>query len=149
MLAGPIDVRHGLWERTLRERSTRCSGSPVTCYWSAACPPRTARRRSAPARSSSGNGFALPDGETGPRAGWVSYERERLCRPNPDVVLVQETESPTGIPRHAYEMPIFAVRDGASDVHWKTWPRIDDAIASYGLFCDLREQGVIPVGLRY
>ena len=93
--------------------------------------------------------FALPDGETGPRAGWVSYERERLCRPNPDVVLVQETESPTGIPRHAYETPIFAVRDGASEVHWKTWPRIDDAIASYGLFCDLREQGVIPVGLRY
>src|SRR6185437_6691507 len=26
--------------------------------------------------------FALPDGETGPRAGWVSYEREKLVRPN-------------------------------------------------------------------
>ncbi len=43
--------------------------------------------------------FALPDGETGPRAAWVGYERDRLVRPNPGVVVVQETESPTGIPR--------------------------------------------------
>ena len=31
--------------------------------------------------------FALPDGETGPRAAWVGYERERLVRPNPGVVV--------------------------------------------------------------
>ena len=49
--------------------------------------------------------FALPDGETGPRAAWVGYERERLVRPNSDVEVVEETESPTGIPRHAYETP--------------------------------------------
>ena len=42
--------------------------------------------------------FALPDGETGPRAAWVGYERERLVRPNPDVEVVEETDSPTGIP---------------------------------------------------
>ncbi len=35
--------------------------------------------------------FALPDGETGPRAAWVGYERERLARPNPGVVVVEET----------------------------------------------------------
>ena len=27
--------------------------------------------------------FALPDGETGPRQGWVGYERNTLLRPNP------------------------------------------------------------------
>ncbi|MGI8714085.1 MAG: hypothetical protein ACR2NR_13090 [Solirubrobacteraceae bacterium] len=93
--------------------------------------------------------FALPDGETGPRRAWVGYEREQLCRPNPDVVVVEETESPTGIPRHAYETPIFAVREGASELHWETWPRIDDAIESYRQFRDLRKQGVIPAGLRF
>jgi hypothetical protein len=93
--------------------------------------------------------FALPDGETGPRRAWVGYEREHLCRPNPDVVVVEETESPTGIPRHAYETPIFAVREGATELHWKTWPRIDDAIASYQQFRALREQGVIAAGLRF
>ena len=40
--------------------------------------------------------FALPDGETGPRAAWVGYEREQLCRPHPDVVVVQETDKAAG-----------------------------------------------------
>ena len=93
--------------------------------------------------------FALPDGETGPRAGWVSYERERLARPNPGVVVVQETESPTGLPRHAYETPVFGVKPGVTELHWDSWPRIDDAIESYAVFARLRADGVIPAGLRF
>jgi hypothetical protein len=93
--------------------------------------------------------FALPDGETGPRAAWVGYEREALVRPNPDVVVVEETESPTGRPRHAYETPVFAIREGASELHFDSWPRIDDAIASYREFRALRDEGVIPAGLRF
>ena len=57
--------------------------------------------------------FALPDGETGPRSAWVGYERERLVRPNPGVVVVQETESPTGIQRHAYETPVLCTAGSA------------------------------------
>jgi len=93
--------------------------------------------------------FALPDGETGPRAGWVSYERERLVRPNPGVVTVQETASPTGLPRHAYETPVFGIREGVTELHWDTWPRIDDAIDSYQVFTKLRANGAIPAGLRF
>ena len=83
--------------------------------------------------------FALPDGETGERRAWVGYERERLCRPHPDLELVQETECPNGIPRHAYETPVFKIRGGVNEIHWNSWPRIDDAIASYGVFTKLRE----------
>ncbi len=93
--------------------------------------------------------FALPDGETGPRAAWVGYERERLVRPNPGVVVVQETESPTGIPRHAYETPVFGIRPGVTELHWDSWPRIDDAIAGYQVFSALRTEGVIPAHLRF
>jgi hypothetical protein len=93
--------------------------------------------------------FALPDGETGPRAAWVGYEREQLVRPHPDVETVSESESPTGIPRHAYETPVFAIRKGVVELRWDSWPRIDDAIASYKLFCVLREEGVIPSRLRF
>src|ERR1700744_3854394 len=88
--------------------------------------------------------FALPDGETGPRAGWVSYEREKLVRPNEGMVTLSETESPTGLPRHAYETPVFGIKPGVSQVHWDSWPRIDDALASYEVFSSLRAAGVIP-----
>src|ERR1700756_5943536 len=93
--------------------------------------------------------FALPDGETGPRAGWVSYEREKLVRPNEGMVTLSETESPTGLPRHAYETPVFGIKPGVSELHWASWPRIDDAIASYSVFSSLRAAGVIPPGVRF
>lgn len=93
--------------------------------------------------------FALPDGETGPRAGWVSYERERLVRPNAGVVTVAETGSPSGLPRHAYETPVFGVLPGVSELRFESWPRVDDAIASYAVFSSLRAEGVIPRGLRF
>lgn len=93
--------------------------------------------------------FALPDGETGPMGGWVSFERERLIRPSKDIVVVAETASPTGLPRHAYETPIFSVRQGVEKVHFESWPRIDVAIESYGLFKELRDAGVIPKTLRF
>ena len=93
--------------------------------------------------------FALPDGETGPRSSWVGYERERLVRPNPDIETVKETDSPTGRPRHMYEAPVFRVRPGATAVHWDTWPRVDDAIASYQVFRKLRAEGVIPDDVRF
>jgi hypothetical protein len=93
--------------------------------------------------------FALPDGETGPRAAWVGYERERLCRPHPDVVVAAETESPSGIPRHAYETPVFALAPGVTRLRFDSWPRIDDALASWEVFRSLKDQGVIPAGLRF
>lgn len=93
--------------------------------------------------------FALPDGETGERRAWVGYERERLCRAHPDIELVQETECPTGIPRHAYETPVFKIRQGVNEIHWNSWPRIDDAIASYRVFTKLRRAGVIPSHIRF
>ncbi|MGA2015269.1 MAG: hypothetical protein ABSH51_32730, partial [Solirubrobacteraceae bacterium] len=82
--------------------------------------------------------FALPDGETGPRAAWVGYERERLARPHPDVVVVAETESPTGRPRHAYETPVFGIAPGVTELRFDSWPRIDDAIDGYRRFRSLR-----------
>jgi len=93
--------------------------------------------------------FALPDGETGLRGAWVGFERERLMRPHPDVETVRETESGAGVPRHAYDTPIFRIRDGVKDLQWDSWPRIDEALASYDQFRALREAGVIPEHLRF
>ncbi len=93
--------------------------------------------------------FSLPDGETGPMAGWVSFEREHVIRPSADIVVVSETDSPTGLPRHAYETPVFTVRRDVERVRFETWPRIDAAIESYGLFRELKRAGVIGGDLRF
>jgi hypothetical protein len=94
--------------------------------------------------------FALPDGETGPRAAWIGYERQTLMRSNPDVLTLEETPSPTGVPRHFNETPVFGIRAGVTELQrWERWPRIDDAIASYGVFKELRGEGVIPDHLRF
>ena len=93
--------------------------------------------------------FALPDGETGARAAWVGFEREQLVRPHPDVLTVEATASPTGRPRHAYETPVFKIRDGVTRLQWNSWPRIDAAIDSYQDFHRLKVDGVIPRHLRF
>ena len=76
--------------------------------------------------------FALPDGETGPAGGMGRLRAQQPPAPPPghrdrrrgDLIA-------DGIPRHAYETPIFEVRDGRRASCASTrWPRIDDALAS-------------------
>jgi hypothetical protein len=92
---------------------------------------------------------ALPDGETGARAGWVGFERNTLLRPHPDIEVVSELGSPTRPPRHFYETPSFKLREGVEELRFQTWPRIDEALASWHQFRALRDEGVIPAGLRF
>jgi hypothetical protein len=93
--------------------------------------------------------FALPDGETGPRATWVGFESMHLIGPHPDVETTAVAESPTGIPRHMYETAKFKLRDRVTELRWDSWPRIDEALESYAQFEALREEGVIPERLRF
>ena len=90
--------------------------------------------------------FALPDGETGDRVLWAGYDAISLVVPNPGVEVLDPGVMP---PRHLEEIPILHIRDGVEEVHFERWPRIDDAIASYEIFCGLRDEGVIPEGVRF
>jgi hypothetical protein len=90
--------------------------------------------------------FALPDGETGPRALWAGYDHFTLVEPNPDIEVVEPGATP---PRHLEEITLLRVREGVEQLHFETWPRIDDAIASYEVFRSLREEGVIPAHVRF
>ena len=56
--------------------------------------------------------FALPDGETGPRAAWVSYEREQLARPNPGVVVSQRPSRPPASPPRLRDARVRHPRPG-------------------------------------
>ena len=44
---------------------------------------------------------------------------------------------------------MFKIRPGISELHFDAWPRIDDSIASWREFRSVRDQGVIPAGLRF
>jgi hypothetical protein len=44
---------------------------------------------------------------------------------------------------------VFGVRPGVTELHWDSWPRIDDAIAGYQAFRALRDEGIIPGQLRF
>jgi hypothetical protein len=46
-------------------------------------------------------------------------------------------------------LPVFGIKPGVSEVHWDSWPRIDEAIASYEVFTALRAAGVIGPGTRF
>src|SRR5215213_5660078 len=85
--------------------------------------------------------FALPDGETGARTLWAAYEHFALLEPNPGIEVVEQGAMP---PRHLEEVTLLKVRDGVEQLHFETWPRIDDAIASYDVFRSLREEGGSP-----
>src|SRR3954466_12702888 len=90
--------------------------------------------------------FALPDGETGPRALWAAYDHGTVLDPHPDVVVVEQGGRP---PRHLAEMDVLGLRDGVGELRFDRWPRIDDAIASYAVFRQLRDDGVIPSHVRF
>ncbi len=87
--------------------------------------------------------FALPDGETGPRADWVGYEHDRLIGEHAAFEPCDITD-PDGEVWAGYRL-----REGVTELCFDSWPRIDDALASYEQFRTLRDQGVIPADLRF
>ncbi len=90
--------------------------------------------------------FALPDGETGLRSLWVAYDHLTLLDPNPQITVIKPSARP---PHHVAETTVLGLDDEVKEIHFDTWPRIDDAIASYEVFRALRDEGVIPSHLRF
>ena len=98
--------------------------------------------------------FALPDGETGNRALWICQEANWLFRPHPTIeTLKMPKDTPPGfgdwVPGHQWDMQEFRVKPGVSSLQLDSWLRMDDAIESYQTFSALREEGVIPAGVRF
>src|SRR3954454_23296250 len=89
--------------------------------------------------------FALPDGETGVRQHWIAFEGTTMLAPHPDLEITQGPVEPAAL--HGYYA--YRVRPGVGEIRFESMPRLDEAIESYELFCSLREEGVIPSGVRF
>ena len=106
--------------------------------------------------------FALSDGETGYRQGWINFlaaktysvseQLESITRPQPvDPAAADEWRAPgmDWMPRGFQDHWQFKVKDGAGQLHFDQLGYADEATRSYQTFCALREREIIPPGVRF
>lgn len=105
---------------------------------------------------------SLPDGETGYRKGWINFlaaktyalseQIESVHRPLPvDPNAPDEWRTPDmdWIPRGFQDHWQFKVKEPSRPLRFETLGYAGDAKQSYQTFCALRDQGVIPQGVRF
>jgi hypothetical protein len=89
----------------------------------------------------------IPDGETGDRGNWIFFQFQRFMQ-LPWLVPAR----PPGAPDGEYDqVPQLQLADDA-DPDQVSWPNLgyaDAYLGSYRVFAALREQGVIPAGVRF
>jgi len=100
--------------------------------------------------------FCIPDGEVGDRLWWTNYQCYRVFLGHPDFECVHRPEPVNGVenwrPRNYDDQWRFRVKPGLKAVHfgdpgWRLG-YAKEAVNSYFIFKTLRDQGVIPRGVR-
>jgi hypothetical protein len=89
----------------------------------------------------------IPDGETGDRGNWIFFQMQKFLL-SPSLIPVR----PLDAEAEGYEeLPRLRLADGVDPAEM-SWPDIGYADAyreSYAIFAGLREEGVIPAGVRF
>jgi hypothetical protein len=91
----------------------------------------------------------LPDGEIGDRSTWITYIARHVYYGHPDLVTLSRHTFEDWKPKHYNDQWRFAVRAGVDHVQFRKIGYADEAKRSYELFRCLREQGVVPDGVRF
>jgi len=89
----------------------------------------------------------IPDGETGDRGNWIFFQLQKFLQ-LPWLVPARPADAPEG----AYEeLPQLRLADGvdAAAVSWPDLGYADAYLGSYAIFAALREEGVVPAGVRF
>lgn len=92
----------------------------------------------------------IPDGETGDRGNWILFQLQKF-RQLPWLVPARPAGPPDGEDGEYEQLPQLRLADGV-DPAQVSWPDIgyaDAYLESYQVFAALREQGVIPAGVRF
>lgn len=91
----------------------------------------------------------LPDGELGDRTLWITYLARHVYHGHPDIVTVSRHTYEDWKPNGYNDQWRVTVREGVKAVRFPKIGYADEAKASYGVFRALRDQGVIPRGVRF
>lgn len=99
--------------------------------------------------------LALPDGEVGDRSVWIGALPHLTYAKNPDlepltVVNPEDVQSPEGHSDDLISSTLgtFKLRPGVTETHFDLHFTAE-ALRSYETFTQLREQGVVPAGVRF
>jgi hypothetical protein len=90
----------------------------------------------------------MPDGETGDRGNWIIFQLQKFMQ-QPWLVPAGSLD---GVQEGDYSvMPQLRLADGVdpAEVSWPDLGYADAYQASYAIFTGLREDGVIPAGVRF
>ena len=89
----------------------------------------------------------IPDGETGDRGNWIFFQMQKFLQ-SPLLVPVRPLDAAAG----DYEqLPQLRLADGVDPAEMR-WPDLGYAeayLGSYETFSALREEGIIPAGVRF
>jgi hypothetical protein len=89
----------------------------------------------------------VPDGETGDRSNWIFFQMQKFLQ-SPSLVPARPLDAAAG----DYEqMPQLRLADGVdpADMRWPDPGYADAYLESYATFAALRDEGVIPRGVRF
>lgn len=89
----------------------------------------------------------VPDGETGDRGNWIFFQMQKFLQ-SPALVPARPLDAAAG----DYEqMPQLRLADGVdpADMRWPDPGYADAYLESYATFAALRDEGVIPRGVRF
>jgi hypothetical protein len=89
----------------------------------------------------------IPDGETGDRGNWIFFQLQRFVQ-LPWLVPARPLDGEDG---DYEELPQLRLADGVdpAQVSWPDLGYADAYLGSYAIFARLREEGVIPAGVRF
>jgi hypothetical protein len=90
----------------------------------------------------------IPDGETGPRSEWIRWQMAVM---ESTAFLERKTVEVRGLYGESNERSVFAPRKNVAEANWKfgTLGYAKAAIASFGIFAELKEAGDIRPGTRF
>lgn len=98
---------------------------------------------------------SIPDGETGDRLDWTTFQAVHVFHPNPGLETISQPASfaadpdawrPSDLEEDAW---LFRVRDGTGMPHFDRLGYVEAAVESYETFRGLRSAGRIPAGIRF
>jgi hypothetical protein len=90
----------------------------------------------------------MPDGETGDRNNWIFFQLQKFMQ----LPWLEPVRSPDDAPEGEYSaLPLLRLAEGVNPagVSWPDLGYADAYLASYAIFAGLREEGVIPAGVRF